>query len=216
MQARDSALHNGNPSGIRLLPDPAFPLVFNNPNFPGQVDPSQPLAANRVIPIETAPEYSEGQLAPAFPVVLNVPYPVGTQPVYYPVANNSSSNGPNVLMVKEIVVNTNGASERAYFLVLEHPGGRQATDQWRGALVHGGGADGDRSCWRQLGDVRERRGRRGRSRCFPNFSQGELRCRPSSCSWSTGLTTTRTVGSTRGGTGSTTITARSLRTAART
>ncbi len=84
MQARDSALHNGNPSGIRLLPDPAFPLVFNATL--GQIDPTQPLAANRIIPIETAPEYSEGLLAPALSaeLTLNVPYPVGVQPVYLP------------------------------------------------------------------------------------------------------------------------------------
>ena len=47
--ARDAALHTGTPSGIRLLPDPAFPLIY----LPsGQIDPGQPLAANRIIPIE--------------------------------------------------------------------------------------------------------------------------------------------------------------------
>ena len=45
------------PSGIRLLPDPAFPLVYL---ANGQIDPTQPLAANRIIPIEAAPEYTEG------------------------------------------------------------------------------------------------------------------------------------------------------------
>ncbi len=57
--ARDEALKTNSPSGIRLLPDPAFPLVYL-PN--GQLDPTQPLAANRIIPIAPAPNYSEGTL----------------------------------------------------------------------------------------------------------------------------------------------------------
>jgi prepilin-type N-terminal cleavage/methylation domain-containing protein len=58
--ARDDAIHTGAPSGIRLLPDPAFPLLYL-PN--GQLDPNQPLAANRIIPIRPAPDYSEGTVA---------------------------------------------------------------------------------------------------------------------------------------------------------
>ena len=50
--ARDAALHTGTPSGIRLLPDPAFPLTYL---ANGQIDPTQPLAANRIIPIEIGP-----------------------------------------------------------------------------------------------------------------------------------------------------------------
>jgi prepilin-type N-terminal cleavage/methylation domain-containing protein len=74
--ARDTALHTGSPAGIRLLPDPAFaPVYLAN----GQLDPTQPLAANRIIPIEAAPEYSEGRLTwvdpadPRLPAFL--PYP---------------------------------------------------------------------------------------------------------------------------------------------
>ena len=37
--ARDAALHDGTPSGIRLLPDPAFPLIYL---ANGQIDPTQP------------------------------------------------------------------------------------------------------------------------------------------------------------------------------
>ena len=100
--ARDAALHTGTPSGIRLLPDPAFPLIY----LPsGQIDPGQPLAANRIIPIEVAPAYSEGMLSvgvPAAGFVLNVPYPAATGGGYYPFANNSSS-AANILMVKEAV-----------------------------------------------------------------------------------------------------------------
>jgi len=60
--ARDAAIHNNAAAGIRLLPDPAFPLVY----LPsGQLDPTQPLAANRIIPIEWAPEYTEGLVNPA-------------------------------------------------------------------------------------------------------------------------------------------------------
>lgn len=54
--ARDKAIRDGRPSGIRLLPDPAWPLAYVN----GQIDPTQPLAYNRVVPIESAPQYVEG------------------------------------------------------------------------------------------------------------------------------------------------------------
>ncbi len=40
---------NGTPSGIRLLPDPAFPAGLSTPPT-AQIDPTQPLAANRIIP----------------------------------------------------------------------------------------------------------------------------------------------------------------------
>src|SRR5262249_20952517 len=65
VQARDSATRTGAPSGVRLLPDPAFPLVYD-PNT-GMINITQPLAANRIIPIEAAPEYSEGELMPLNP-----------------------------------------------------------------------------------------------------------------------------------------------------
>jgi prepilin-type N-terminal cleavage/methylation domain-containing protein len=103
---RDSALHDGTPSGMRLLPDPAFPLVYL---ANGQIDPTQPLAANRIIPIEAAPEYTEGMLAAVDPNAFNAPfniqYPLINGGGNYPIANNSvPGGGPNVLMVKEIVV----------------------------------------------------------------------------------------------------------------
>ncbi len=77
--ARDAAMHNGTPSGIRLLPDPAFPLIYKTmPDGTTQIDPTQPLAANRIIPIEMAPGYSSGMLSivqpgPNFPLMS--PYP---------------------------------------------------------------------------------------------------------------------------------------------
>ncbi len=58
--ARDSALRDNTPSGIRLLPDPAFPLKYLSN---GQIDPSQPLAANRIIPIAAAPNYTDGRIS---------------------------------------------------------------------------------------------------------------------------------------------------------
>ena len=55
--ARDEAIHTNQPSGVRLIPDPAFPIVRL---ADGTIDPSQPLAYNRVVPIGPAPAYSDG------------------------------------------------------------------------------------------------------------------------------------------------------------
>ncbi len=120
--ARDSALHSGAPSGIRLLPDPAFPLVYL-PN--GQLDPTQPLAANRIIPIESAPEYTEGRLSIVMPNALDtttnayslsIPYPQSNGGGYYPSgvysgAAGSGATAGNVLMVKEVVAVNNALNE---------------------------------------------------------------------------------------------------------
>ncbi len=74
--ARDLALQSGAPSGIRLLPDPAFPLRYL-PN--GQIDPGQPLVASRIVPIGPAPEYSEGRISRVdtsnLPPGFTMPYP---------------------------------------------------------------------------------------------------------------------------------------------
>jgi prepilin-type N-terminal cleavage/methylation domain-containing protein len=58
--AKDSAMKTGGQSGIRLLPDPAFPLTYDPKT--NQLDPAYPLAYNRIIPIEAAPEYTDGTL----------------------------------------------------------------------------------------------------------------------------------------------------------
>jgi prepilin-type N-terminal cleavage/methylation domain-containing protein len=122
--ARDSALHSGTLSGIRLLPDPAFPLVYL---ANGQIDPTQPLAANRIIPIESAPEYSEGRLSIVIPNLLsattnayslNIPYPQQTGGGFYPSGSCSSSAGSNmttgnVLMVEEVVAFNNALNSPA-------------------------------------------------------------------------------------------------------
>src|SRR5690348_14747417 len=51
--ARDKAIHDNQPSGIRLLPDPAYPLTWitdqSSPYY-GQISPFSILAYNRVVP----------------------------------------------------------------------------------------------------------------------------------------------------------------------
>ena len=103
--ARDSALQTNAPSGIRLLPDPATPLIYL-PN--GQLDPSQPLTASRIVPIAPAPNYNEGAIIPwqgALPAaVAALPYPgPGTA------ANPTPTYGQtSMLMVYEAVTDGNG------------------------------------------------------------------------------------------------------------
>jgi prepilin-type N-terminal cleavage/methylation domain-containing protein len=111
--ARDAALHSGTPSGIRLLPDPAFPLTYL---ANGQIDPTQPLAADRIIPIEIAPAYTEGRVSVVLPgtsgdttnsSTLAIPYPVSNGGGYYHLSTNSSATA-SVLMVKEVVATASG------------------------------------------------------------------------------------------------------------
>ena len=63
--ARDVAINTGAPAGIRLLPDPVFVQQMTQ-TIAGQqvlvIDPSKILAANRFIPIQLAPDYSEGRV----------------------------------------------------------------------------------------------------------------------------------------------------------
>jgi prepilin-type N-terminal cleavage/methylation domain-containing protein len=62
--ARDKAIHDGQPSGIRLLPDPAFPINWTANNT---INSFSILAYNRIVPIDPAPEYSEGFCTPSTP-----------------------------------------------------------------------------------------------------------------------------------------------------
>src|SRR6185437_1305737 len=78
--ARDKAIHNGRPSGIRLMPDPAFQTIVTDPKNPffGFIDPTAILASNRIIPLDPAPDYSEGLVNVDFSPPLAkflVPYP---------------------------------------------------------------------------------------------------------------------------------------------
>ncbi len=59
--ARDRASNLNQPAGIRLLPDPTFPITWT---AAGTIAPNTILAYNRIIPIESAPEYSEGRCTP--------------------------------------------------------------------------------------------------------------------------------------------------------
>ena len=96
--ARDSAIRNNAPSGIRLLPDPVFNGVDAST---GMLDPSQILAANRVIPIAPAPAYMEGLVnIGAVPTTLNLPYP-GDNGGNYPINVAVGS----VLVLEESVYN---------------------------------------------------------------------------------------------------------------
>lgn len=58
--ARDAAIRDNAPRGIRLLPDPVFSGI--NPTT-GILDPNFPLAANRIVPIGSAPDYREGMIS---------------------------------------------------------------------------------------------------------------------------------------------------------
>ena len=103
--AQNSALHNASPAGIRLLPDPAFPLLYTTINGVTQIDPTQPLAANRIIPIAAAPEYSEGKIS----VVLSgSPAQFTTVPQYPAINGGGLYPLGSVLMVEEVVVDHNG------------------------------------------------------------------------------------------------------------
>jgi prepilin-type N-terminal cleavage/methylation domain-containing protein len=63
--ARDKAIHDGQPSGIRLLPDPAFPIGYGSTTT-NTINPYSILAYNRIVPIGPAPDYNEGFCTPTF------------------------------------------------------------------------------------------------------------------------------------------------------
>jgi prepilin-type N-terminal cleavage/methylation domain-containing protein len=93
--ARDAAIQRNAPCGIRLVPDESLPP---RRSASGLIDPTSVLAANRIIPLEQAPDYTEGKVTigyalpgmfPGFPP----PYP--NQPKYtYPYPSS-------VIMVEE-------------------------------------------------------------------------------------------------------------------
>jgi prepilin-type N-terminal cleavage/methylation domain-containing protein len=100
--ARDAAIRDNAPRGIRLLPDPAFSGI--NPAT-GLLDPNLPLAANRIIPIGSAPDYREGRVTPwpgpgLPPGVAALPYSgPGT-----PLIPRPTWGGTGALMVYESIV----------------------------------------------------------------------------------------------------------------
>ncbi len=103
--ARDSAIHNNAVSGIRLLPDP----TLNGLDAAGNVDINQPLAMNRIVPLDAAPDYDEGKISiiqdrstntpsTPFAVAPAYPYPIGINPL--------TSQNISTLMVEECPVDT--------------------------------------------------------------------------------------------------------------
>jgi hypothetical protein len=81
--ARDKAIHDGHPSGIRLLPDPTYPISWT-PS--GTIDPYSILADNRIVPLEPARDYSEGlctQVPPAAVALgIGLPYQMNPQVIF--------------------------------------------------------------------------------------------------------------------------------------
>ncbi|MGC8641511.1 MAG: pilus assembly FimT family protein [Isosphaeraceae bacterium] len=102
--ARDSAIKNNSPSGIRLLPDPTLNGV--NPAT-GTVQPNMPLAMNRIVPLDSAPDYSEGKVSvikdvTGYSPFTNAPGTMWNFPYPYPSLPNPFGTGTvNVLMVEE-------------------------------------------------------------------------------------------------------------------
>ena len=123
--ARDAAIRDNAPSGIRLLPDPTFSGIgpqflangtTKNPYW-NILDPMQPLAYNRVMPIAIPPEYQEGNasVVPANSLFVNGVSLYTNQGVF--------QGGPtNVLVLEESqgnwVLNAAGTS---YSYVLNSP-----------------------------------------------------------------------------------------------
>ena len=105
--ARDTAINNNAPAGIRLLPDPALtgqPIIVNGV---ATLDPTRILASNRYIPIQLAPDYSEGKASVIKDIVtpFNGPTPTllpygGGFTINYPVP----TGGVGPLMVEECPV----------------------------------------------------------------------------------------------------------------
>ena len=103
--ARDSAIHNNAVSGIRLLPDP----TINGLNSSGVLDITLPLAMNRIVPLEAAPDYDEGKVSIIKDLALYSPFPANpaNSPWGFPYPYPASANGSvNVLMVEECPVDT--------------------------------------------------------------------------------------------------------------
>ncbi len=98
--ARDKAIHDNRPCGIRLMPDPAFPLQWVNVGQYVQVNPYSILAYNRAIPLEAAPEYSEGNCTPYTPGNINYLASL-VPPVTITIPSTVQSQYPSYLILLE-------------------------------------------------------------------------------------------------------------------
>ncbi len=101
--ARDSAIHNNAVSGIRLLPDP----TINGLNSSGALDITLPLAMNRIVPLEAAPDYDEGKVSIIKDLALYSPFPAipANSPWGFPYPYPATGS-VNVLMAEECPVDT--------------------------------------------------------------------------------------------------------------
>lgn len=94
---RDAAIRANAPRGLRLMPDPAFPGSTTTPDTP--------LAYNRLMPIEPAPDYSEGKVSITDPTVY--PNPTAAQ-VPIPGSSPAAAYPPQALRIEESRVNGQG------------------------------------------------------------------------------------------------------------
>lgn len=112
--ARDAAVKRNAPSGFRLIPDPQFtgigPATYEvgsvataNP-YHGIMDPSQPLACSRIVPIEPAPNYSEGFINAIHPN--QVPASVAAIP--YPGPGATTYGHTTALLITEEILDSTG------------------------------------------------------------------------------------------------------------
>ncbi|MDR3620334.1 MAG: prepilin-type N-terminal cleavage/methylation domain-containing protein [Paludisphaera borealis] len=111
--ARDAAVHANAPRGIRLLPDPNFVTFVTDSTLPnyGQLDPARILAANRIVAIEPAPDYTEGRVnvrptSEVASVPLSLPYP-GEGGGLWPFLGDGTPTVP-VLLVEEAITDHDG------------------------------------------------------------------------------------------------------------
>lgn len=104
--ARDQAMHTGSPAGIRLIPDPAFPLIY----LPtGQIDPAQPLAYSRWVPIEPAPQYSTGRVWVPDPASLPAaPWLTIAEQIVGSTLNESTAWAWNIRVGDQLQINGSG------------------------------------------------------------------------------------------------------------
>lgn len=85
--ARDIAINTNAPAGIRLLPDPQFNGIIPSGTYAGTLDPRLILASNRYVPIQLAPDYTEGRVTVIFGAA-GVPYNgVANANAYFPYPN---------------------------------------------------------------------------------------------------------------------------------
>ena len=147
--ARDTAINNNAPAGIRLLPDPVLNgQSLNAPVYRGAstLDPTRILASNRYVPIQLAPDYSEGLVSVGLrDLALAVyrcrresllPYPAARARramTYYPAGTGHDALPRAVGLQSQ---RPREPAQLADLLVLEHPDWRQDPDQQHGDLLH--------------------------------------------------------------------------------